>query len=215
MADDAGAPPAQSALADLSQLSLLSDAARGLFLPAVADYLLCAPGTTAAAALPRETFGVDFSASGSDAEALLHSAKLLVCGVAARDYEADGAKTLHAELLAAGLGEGAAVWVREAAEAAVKGCGAAELRAAHAHAAANQAHDYLHDFDWSLFHVLGSSSLARVQTPLLQLQLQIAKAGGAPGVLSTEALELSKAELDATLGALAEASEALRAASSE
>ena len=117
---------------------------------------------------------------------------------------------LRAELLAAGLADGAATWVKDAAEAAVKGCGAAALRAAQAHAVANYTHDYLHDFDWSLYHVLGSSALSRVQEPRLQLQLQIAKAG-APGVVKSEALELTPADLDATLGALAEASEALRA----
>ena len=47
---------------------------------------------------------------------------------------------------------------------------------------------------------------------LLQLHLQIAKAGRT-GEVATEALELTPAEVDATLGALTEASEALRALS--
>ena len=204
------APTATSALAALNRLSILSDDARGLFLPAVAELLLCAPGTAATAVLPSEAFGVSFGAA--EAELLLHAAKLLLCGVASRDYDA---AVLMAELASAGLPDGAAAWVREAAEAAVKGCGAAELRAAQAHAASSYAHDYLHDFDWSLYHVLGSSSLAKVQTPLLQLQLQIAKAGAPPGVVATEMLELTPADIDATLGALAEASEALKAAAKE
>ena len=200
-----------SGLAALSHLSLLSDDARSLFFPAVAELLLAAPGTAVDASL-HDSFGLNFSAAGSDAELLLHATKLLLCRVATREYETDGSKQVHAELLSAGLADGAAVWVREAAEAAVKSCGSAELRLAQAHAAASYSHDYLHDFDWSVYHVLGSSSLARVQTPLLQLHLQIAKAGRS-GEVATEALELTPTEVDATLGALSEASEALRALS--
>jgi hypothetical protein len=200
---DATAPP--SALAGLSQLSLLSDSARNLFLPAVAESLLAAPGGAAAASL-REAFGLDFAAAGSAAEALLHAAKLLLCGVAARGYVAN---ELHAELLAAGLGEGAAAWVREAAEAAVQTCGAGAIRTAQVHAMASAQSDYLHDFDWSVYHVLGSSSLAHVQTPLVQLHLQIAKPQLASEVV-TESLERTADELDATLKALSAASDALR-----
>ena len=197
-----------SGLAALSHLSLLSDDARSLFFPAVAELLLAAPGTAVDAAL-HDSFGLNFTAVGSDEELLLHATKLLLCRVAMREYES---AEVHTELLSAGLAEGAAVWVREAAEAAVKSCGATEVRLAQAHAAASYTHDYLHDFDWSVYHVLGSSSLARVQTPLLQLHLQIAKAGRT-GEVATEALELTPAEVDATLGALTEASEALRALS--
>ena len=165
-------------LSGLSHLSLLSDEARGLFLPAVAEQLLAPPGGAARAAALRDSFGLDFSAG--EAEALLHAAKLVLCAVASRDYGDEGAgASLNNELVAAGLAEGAAEWVREAAEATVKSCGAPELRRAMAHAAANHVHDYLHDFDWSLVHVLGSSSLAHIRAPLLQLQLQVAKAGTA------------------------------------
>ena len=52
--------------------------------------------------------------------------------------------------------------MRDAAEAAVQACGAAAIRAAQVHAMASAQSDYLHDFDWSVYHVLGSSSLAHV-----------------------------------------------------
>jgi len=206
MADADAAPPTR--LAGLAHLSLLSDEARGLFLPAVADSLLASPGASSSAALS-ESFGLNFAEG--DAQALLHATKLVICGVASRDYEAAGqTEALQSELLAAGLTAGAAAWVREAAEGTVKACGAAELRRAQAHAASNHVHDYLADFDWSLYHVLGSSSLAKVHEPVVQLHLQIAKAGGT-GSVTSEALELTPAELDATLNALSEASEALKA----
>ena len=202
-AESAAAP---TRLTGLSHLSLLSDEARGLFLPAVTELLLASPG--ASSDVLNESFGLDFAVG--EAQSLLHGAKLVICGVASRDYEAVGqGDALHSELVAAGLAGGAASWVRDAAEAAVKACGAAELRRAQAHAASNYAHDYLADFDWSLYHVLGSSSLAKVHSPLLQLHLEVAKAGGT-GALAKEALELTPAELDATLGALAEASAALK-----
>ena len=71
------------------------------------------------------------------------------------------------------------------------------------------AHPHLHDFDWSLYHVTDSSSLDRVHAPLLQLHLRIAKPDGA---VKTEIVELKPAELDAVLGQLAAAGEAVREA---
>ena len=99
--------------------------------------------------------------------------------------------------------------MREAAEGAVQACGAAALRTAQAHVAASRTHAYLHDFDWSLYHVTDSSSLDRVHAPLLQLHLRITKPDGA---VKTEIVELKPAELDAVLGQLAAAGEAVREA---
>ena len=71
------------------------------------------------------------------------------------------------------------------------------------------AHPHLDDFDWSLYHVTDSSSLDRVHAPLLQLHLRIAKPDGA---VKTEIVELKPAELEAVLGQLAAAGEAVREA---
>ena len=203
----AAAAPPSSPLADLSKFKLLSEDQRDIFLPAVVE-ALCMPTAPAAVSLS-EAFGLDFM-SDEQAGALLFAAKLLVCRVAARSYESDGvAAGLHADLVAAGLPNSAATWLREAAEEAVKPA-AADLRLALAHAASAFSNDYLHDFDWSLHYVIGSSALSRVQAPLVALQLQIAKAGSEGTVLKTEALELTPPDLDATLGALAAANDAVR-----
>ena len=157
----------------LKLLHLLPDEARVGFFVEVTELLrACTPPAAAAESL--SGYGLDFAAG--EPAALLHAAKLLVCRVASRGYEADGAAaaTLRADLVAAGLSEAAADWLRTAAESATLPC-AAELRVAQAHAAANLANDYLHDFDWGLNYVLGSSALADVHAPLVQLQLQIAK----------------------------------------
>ena len=204
--------PDASPLAALKLLNLLDgDAARGNFFPAVAERLCAAtePSTIAAAAL-QEAFGLDFVAE-PQAQALLFATKLLLSRVTSLAYEAEGAAAaLHADLVAAGLAAAAATWVQQAAEAAALPVAAA-LRTAQAHAAANQTQDYLHDFDWSLHYVLGSSTIAKVQAPLVSLHLQIAKAGTTQGEMVTESLELTPSDLDATIDVLASANEALRA----
>ena len=97
-----------SALRGLNHLSLLTDATqRDKFFPAVADLLTAAPGTNVSAQLAEADFALDFSDGA--ASALLHSTKVLLCGVASRAYEDGGSEALQAELLATGMGEGAAV----------------------------------------------------------------------------------------------------------
>ena len=58
-------------------------------------------------------------------------------------------------------------------------------------------------FGWQLNYVLGSSSISRVQQPLVAVQLAIAKVGSSGGEVRREALELTPGDLDATLAALA------------
>ena len=209
MAEAPSATPAAPppALAALSKLSLLTDEGRNAFFAVVASQLCAAPQPAeAAAASLRDGFGLDFT-SGEPA-ALLLGAKVLASRIASRAYQADAAKAaLLADLLAAGLPQAAAEWVREAAEAAVLPC-AAQLRLAQGHAAAALSADYLHDFDWQLNHVLASSSIAAVGSPLVQLQLKVRKAGTDEEVV--EQLELTPAELDAAISSLGAASSALR-----
>ena len=202
----AAAPP--SPLAALSKLSLLDDEGRGAFFACVASQL-CSASTSAGSALAalREGFGLDF-ADGEPA-ALLLAAKLVICRIAARTYEGEGAKAaLLSDLLSAGLPQAAAEWVREAAEAATLPC-AAQLRLAQGHEAAALSSDYLQDFDWQLHHVLASSTLAQVGQPLVQLQLKVRKAG--TDAEAIEQLELAPAELDAAISSLGAAVGALRA----
>ena len=202
-----GAP--RTPLAALKLLNLLDgDAARGLFFPAVAERLCAVTDSPAMAASLLETFKLDFAAE-PQAQALLFATKLLLCRVASRAYEAEGvAATLHADLVDAGFNATAATWVQEAAEAAALPVAAA-LRTAQAHAAANRSQDYLHNFDWSLHYVLGSSTIAKVQAPLVSVRLQIASAG-IQGEMVTESLELTPSDLDATIDVLASANEKLR-----
>lgn len=213
---DHGAAPATAPppLAALKRgLNALDDEARGRFFPAVAELLSSSPALPASAqrASMKAAFGLDFDSS-KEADALLHAAKLLTCRVASAAYAEEGASAaLHADLRNAGLAEAAAAWVREAAETAVRPI-AADIRLAQARAAANLSHTYLHDFDWALYHVLGSSTISRVQEPLVQVQLSLGKGSDDAGgvVLRTESLELTPSDLDATIGALASASDALR-----
>jgi hypothetical protein len=170
MPDSAEArPPALSAL---KLLKLLGDEKRDLFLPAVVEQLCTAAPAAVVTGALHDAFGLDFAGDGEPA-ALLHATKLLLCRVASVGAAAEDA-TLQPDLMAAGLAEAAATWVCEAAEAAVRPV-ATELRQAQAHAAIGLSHDRLHEFDWSLYHVLGSSTISTVQAPLVQLQLQIAK----------------------------------------
>lgn len=214
VAAPSSAPPAPPPLAALKRgLNLLEEEARGRFFPAIVELLCASPAPPAdlQRASMKAAFGLDFDSS-KEPEALLHAAKLLICRVASTAYAEEGAApALHSDLRNSGLAEPAAVWVREAAEAAVLPV-AAELRLAQAHAVANLSHTYLYDFDWSLFQVLGSSALARVQEPLVQLQLLLSKGDDDAGGMTTrkEALELTPSDLAATIDALASASQAMR-----
>ena len=212
MSESAAASAPPSPLAALKKLSLLqSDDARAQFIPAVTDMLsnIHEPAGSATAALS-ERFGIDFS-DNEQAAALLYAVKLVVCRVASSAYEAEGSATaLRDDLAAAGLGAGAATWVCQSAEAAVLPI-AQELRLAQAHVAAARSNDYLQDFDWALHHVLGSSALARVQKPLVSVHLVVGKAGSGGNQVVREEFELDAAQLDATLGVLGAANEAMRA----
>lgn len=205
-------PPPPSPYTALKKLSLLdSDDARAQFFPAVAEMLCAAnasPATTAAAL--SERFNVDFSGRHEPAAALLHASKVLLCRIASRAHEAEGSSAaLSADLAAAGLGAAAATWIVQSAEAACLPI-AEELRVAQAHATSAISNDYLQDFDWQLNYVLGSSSISRVQQPLVAVQLAIAKAGSSGGEVRQEALELTPGDLDATLAALAAANQVMR-----
>ena len=206
----AAAPP--SPLAALSKLSLLDDSGRGAFFGCVASQLCSTspPVVEERLASLHEGFGLDF-ASGEPA-ALLLAAKLVICRVASRTYEGASAKAaLLADLVAAGLPQAAAEWIREAAQAATLPC-AAQLRLAQGHAAAAFSSDYLQDFDWQLNYVLASSTqsgLPLVGTPLVQLQLKVRKAG--TDAEAIERLELAPAELDAAISTLGAAVSSLRA----
>jgi hypothetical protein len=211
MSQSAAPPP--SPLAALKKLSLLqSDDARAEFFPAVTE-MLSNPHEPAESAMTAisERFGIDFSGSNEQAAALLYAAKLVACRVASSAYAAEGsAAALRDDLAAAGLGAGAATWICESAEAAVLPT-AQELRFALAHVAAARSHDYLQDFDWGLHHVLGSSALANVQKPLVSVHLVVAKAGSGGNQVAREEFELDAAQLDATLGVIGAANEAMRA----
>lgn len=207
--------------AKLELLRLLADDARAAFFAVVAQQLCAVPPLLPAEAAQEltEGFGLDFAAPSGEPAELLLVTKLVLVRAASRAYQRhDGTAAvgeegaaLQSDLVAAGLAPAAAEWVREAAEAAVSPC-AEELRVAQSHATAGLSHDYLSDLDWQVNYVLGSSELARVHAPLVQLQLRVRKAEGADGAPPevTEHLELTPADLDATLDALANARTALK-----
>ena len=65
------------------------------------------------------------------------------------------------------------------------------------------------DHDWELQYVLSSSTSARLNEPLLQLELRTCKPGASD--VTTQLLELTESELDSVLEAFAKTSDALRA----
>ena len=138
----ADAPP--PLLSHLLKLKLLADADRAPFLDASRTASARRSGGLDA------RFGAPFSRSGGEAASLLLAARALLLRVASGAYAADG---LDAELKAAGLGAGAAAWLREQAEAFVLPRADALRRAQAAAVAAREA-STLTDFDWQLQYVL-------------------------------------------------------------
>lgn len=204
----AAAPPVSPLLASLRRLSLLNDDHRAAFFASVASQLCTLPAipADAAATALQEAYSLDFT-SGEPC-ALLVAVKVVISRVASSSYQEPECKeSLLADLMSAGLSKAAAEWVRQAAEAAALPC-AAQLRSAQGHAAAALSCDYLADFDWQLNQVLASSTLAKINSPLVQLQLKIRSAGTDSERI--EELELSPSELDAAISSLSAASAALR-----
>ena len=174
---DVDMKPLRSPYSSLVFLRLLEDDSRALFLPAVAEQLCAAsPAADVADVLSLSgVFHLNFRV-GKPA-ALLHGAKMLLCRVASAAYvfqRADSAAGLHTDLVGAGLDYAAATWVCDAAEAAVLPV-AADLRLAQSRVAACGANDCLQDFDWSLWHVFSSSTIAREHVPLVHLELCVLK----------------------------------------
>ena len=198
------APPVPPVLASLKLLRILTEEGRSTFFSAVARQLCAAPSPGVSAAILHDAYSLDFT-SGEPAQLLL-AAKVLLTLIASRAYHDDGSPAALLADLTSAIGEGAAKWVQEAAEAATLPC-AAQIRAAQAHATAALGHDYLQDFDWQATCVLGSSALASMRVPLVQLQLRIRKAGSPVEV--TEQMELSLSELDATIASLKSAVDAV------
>ena len=69
------------------------------------------------------------------------------------------------------------------------------------------------DHTWEVQYVLSSSTSARLNEPLLQLELTTCKPGTTEP--TTQLLELTEAELDTVLEAFASASDALHQSSAE